>query len=117
MPLGAMLNSTLLIGVKTSTQEPTGEWTPSYSYTNALPISCRIYDSAVDVRRNPFGITLKVDCIALVAGSTAIQPMLIGSNTGEDQQCKVDGVLYTIKQVKDVGHMGRLKAVGLVRWK
>ena len=116
MPLGAMLTSTLLIGQKTMTQQPTGEWSPSFNYTNATPIACRLYDRAARSNVNVFGQTLEVDAIALVPGTVSLDPLVLGTSDGERQQVAIDGVLYEVLAVHDLGHVGRVKEIELKRW-
>lgn len=117
MPLGAMLKSTMLIGVKTSTQEPTGEWTPSYSYATALPISCRIYDRSSDSRQGRFGDTLEVEAIILVPASVNVTPLLFSSGSGERKQVKVDGVVYEVLKGRNQGNVPRIREIWVKRWK
>jgi hypothetical protein len=116
MPLGAMLNSTLLIGIKSVTQQPTGEWSPSFSYTGATPITCRLYDRAARSNINAFGQTLEVDAVALVPASVSLEPLVLGTADGERQQVQIDGVLYEVLAVRDLGHVGRVKEIELKRW-
>lgn len=116
MPLGAMLTSTLLIGQKTMTQQPTGEWSPSFSYTSATPIACRLYDRAARSNTNAFGQTLEVDAVALVPASASLDPLVLGTSDGERQQVQIDGVLYEVLAVRDLGHVGRVKEIELKRW-
>jgi hypothetical protein len=116
MPLGAMLNSTLLIGTKSMTQQPTGEWSPSYDYSNATPIACRLYDRAARSNANAFGQTLEVDAVALVPASVSLNPLVLGASDGERQQVQVDGLLYEVLAVRDLGHVGRVKEIELKRW-
>ena len=116
MPLGAMLNSTMLIGTKLMTQQATGEWTPSFDYSAATPIACRLYDRAARSNTNPFGQTLEVDAVALVPASVSLQPLVLGATDGERQQVQIDGVLYEVLVVRDLGHVGRVKEIELKRW-
>lgn len=117
MPLGAMLKSTLLIGVKTMTQAETGEWKPSISYTGATPIPCRIYDRSSDSRQARFGDTLEVEAVVLVPASVDIAPLVLSADSSERQQVKVDGVLYEALKVRDQGHVDRIKEIWVKRWK
>jgi hypothetical protein len=116
MPLGAMLNSTLLIGRKSMTQQPTGEWSPTFDYSDATPIACRLYDHAARSNTNPFGQTLEVDAVALVPATVSLDPLVLGTSDGERRQVQIDGVLYEVLAVRDLGHVGRVKEVELKRW-
>src|SRR5690348_1170521 len=100
MPLGAMMTSTLLIGVKSVTQQPTGEWTPSFNYSSATPIACRLYDRAARSNVNRYGQTLEIDAVALVAASISLDPLVLGTGDGERQQVQVDGVAYEVLCVR-----------------
>jgi hypothetical protein len=116
MPLGAMLTSTLLIGQKSMTQQPTGEWSPSFDYSSATPIACRLYDRAARSNTNAFGQTLEIDAVALVPGSVSLAPLVLGASDGERQQVQIDGVLYEVLAVRDLGHVGRVKEIELKKW-
>ena len=116
MPLGAMLNSTLLIGQKSVAQQPTGEWSPSFDYSHATPIACRLYDRAARSNVNSFGQTLEVDAVALVPASVSLDPLVLGAADGERQQVQIDGLLYEVLAVRDLGHVGRVKEIELKRW-
>ncbi|MGH7193627.1 MAG: hypothetical protein ACREJM_08860 [Candidatus Saccharimonadales bacterium] len=116
MPLGAMMTSTLLIGIKSVTQQPTGEWTPSFDYSGATPIACRLYDRAARSNVNRYGQTLEIDAVALVSASVALDPLVLGTADGERQQVQVDGVAYEVLCVRDLGHLGRVKEIELKRW-
>lgn len=116
MPLGAMLTSTLLIGTKSMTQLPTGEWSPAFDYSAAAPIACRLYDRAARSNINDFGQTLDIDAVALVPGSVLLDPLVLGASDGERQQVQIDGVLYEVLAVRDLGHVGRVKEIELKRW-
>jgi hypothetical protein len=116
MPLGAMMTSTLLIGVKSMTRQPTGEWTPVFDYSAALPIACRLYDRAARANTNAFGQTLAIDAVALVSGSVSLEPLVLGTADGERRQVQIDGVLYEVLAVRDLGHVGRVKEIALKRW-
>ena len=98
MPLGAMLNSTMLIGQKSVAQQPTGEWSPSFDYSSATPIACRLYDRAARSNTNPFGQTLEIDAVALVSAAVALDPLVLGASDGERR------------------HIGRVKEIELKRW-
>lgn len=117
MPLGAMLKSTLLVGVKTETQVASGEYKVSVSYDASVPIPCRIYDRSSDARQSRFGDTLQVEAIVLVPASVTVTPVVLSTDTGERQQVKVDGVLYEVLKVRDQGHVGRIKELWVKRWK
>ncbi len=117
MPLGAMLKSTLLVPAKTLAQQPTGEWKPSYDYSSADPIACRIYDRSADARQARFGDTLEVEAVVLVPASVGVEPLLLAAGTGERQQVKVDGVAYEALEVRDQGRVGRIKEIWVKRWK
>lgn len=118
MPLGAMLKSTMYVGVKDMTQVPSGEYKPSYSYTNAVPVSCRIYDRSADARQARFGDTLGVEAVVLIPYAAAtVTPLLFSTGDGERQQIKVDGVIYEVLKVRDQGHVGRIKEIWVKRWK
>lgn len=116
MPLGAMLTSTLLIGAKSMSQQPTGEWSPAFDYSAATPIACRLYDRAARFNSNPYGQTLDIDAVALVPGSVSLNPLVLGAPDGERQQVRIDGVLYEVLAVRDLGHVGRVKELELKRW-
>jgi hypothetical protein len=116
MPLGAMLTSTLLIGQKTMTQQPTGEWSPTFNYTSATPIACRLCDRAARPNTNAFGQTLEVDAVALVPAYVSLDPLVLGGSDGERQQVQIDGLLYEVLAVRDLGHVGRVKEIELERW-
>jgi hypothetical protein len=116
MPLGAMLNSTLLIGQKSMTQQPTGEWSPSFDYSSATPIACRLYDRAARSNTNAFGQTLEIDAVALVSAGVVLDPLVLGASDGERQQVQIDGVFYEVLAVRDLGHIGRVKEIELKRW-
>lgn len=117
MPLGAMLKSTLLVPARSMAQQPTGEWKPSYDYSAAAPIACRIYDRSADARQARFGDTLDVEAVVLVPASVNVEPLVFASSTGERQQIKVDGVAYEALKVRDQGHVGRIKEIWVKRWK
>jgi len=116
MPLGAMLTSTLLIGQKSVAQQPTGEWSPSFDYSSATPIACRLYDRAARSNINAFGQTLEIDAVALVPASVSLNPLVLGATDGERQQVQIDGLLYEVLAVRDLGHIGRVKEIELKRW-
>ncbi|HEX7379651.1 MAG TPA: hypothetical protein VF278_21185 [Pirellulales bacterium] len=116
MPLGAMLTSTLLIGVKSLAQQPTGEWSPAFDYSSATPIACRLYDRAARSNTTTYGQTLEIDAIALVPGGVSLNPLVLGTADGERQQVQIDGVLYEVLAVHDLGHVGRVKEMELKRW-
>ena len=116
MPLGAMLTSTLLIGTKSMTQQPTSEWSPSFDYSSATPIACRLYDRAARSNVNDYGQTLEVDAVALVSANVALNPLALGTTDGERQQVQIDGVPYEVLAVRDLGHVGRVKEIELKRW-
>lgn len=116
MPLGAMMTSTLLIGVKSVTQQPAGEWTPSFDYSSATPIACRLYDRAARSNVNRYGQTLEIDAVALVSAMVSLDPLVLGTADGERQQVQVDGVAYEVLSVRDLGHLGRVKEIELKRW-
>lgn len=116
MPLGAMFTSTLLIGTKSMTQQPTLEWSPTFDYSSAAPIACRIYDRAARSNINDFGQTVEIDAIALVPASVSLGPLVLGASDGERQQIQIDGVLYEVLAVRDLGHVGRVKEIELKRW-
>ena len=116
MPLGAMLSSTLLIGQKSVAQQPTGEWSPSFDYSTATPVACRLYDRAARSNTNAFGQTLEVDAVALVPATVSLNPIVLGAPDGERQQVQIDGVLYEVLAVRELGHVGRVKEIELKRW-
>jgi hypothetical protein len=116
MPLGAMLTSTLLIGQKSMTQQPTSEWSPAFDYSSATPIACRLYDQAARPNTNAFGQTLDIDAVALVSAGVSLNPLALGATDGERQQVQIDGVLYEVLAVRDLGHVGRVKEIELKRW-
>ena len=113
MPWAAAMTSTLLVGVKSTTQQPTGEWVAAWSYTGAASVPCRIYDGDAKSLAAQWGQELKVDLVALVPPSTPLSPARIGGGVGERQQVQVDGVAYLVLDVRDLAHMGKLKAVAL----
>jgi hypothetical protein len=111
-----MLSSTLLIGQKSVTQQPTGEWSPSFDYSSATPIACRLYDRAARSNTNAFGQTLEIDAVALVSAGVVLDPLVLGASDGERQQVQIDGVFYEVLAVRDLGHIGRVKEIELKRW-
>ena len=111
-----MLTSTLLIGQKSVAQQPTGEWSPSFDYSSATPIACRLYDRAARSNINAFGQTLEIDAVALVPASVSLNPLVLGATDGERQQVQIDGLLYEVLAVRDLGHIGRVKEIELKRW-
>lgn len=116
MPLGAMLTSTLLIGAKSMSQQPTGEWSPAFDYSAASPIACRVYDRGARSNINAFGQTLEIDAVALVPANVSLNPLVLGAVDGERQQVRIDGVLYEVLAVRELGHVGRVKELELKRW-
>lgn len=118
MPLGAMLKSTLLVGTKTMTQQPTGEWKPSISYTGATSIPCRIYDRAADSRQARFGDTLDVQAVILVPSSVTVNaPAVLGADGNERQEVKVDGIKYEVLKNRTQGNVGRIRELWVRHWK
>ena len=113
MPWAAAMTNTLLVGVKSTTQQPTGEWVAAWSYVGAASVPCRIYDGDAKSLAAEWGQELKVDLVALVPATTPISPSRIGVDSGERQQVQVDGIAYLVLDVRDLGHMEKLKAVAL----
>jgi hypothetical protein len=107
------MTSSMLIGVKSTTQQPTGEWVAAWSYAGAASVPCRIYDSDAKSLAAQWGQELQVDLVALVPAGTALSPARIGGDAGERQQVRIDGMAYQVLDVRDLAHMGKLKAVAL----
>jgi hypothetical protein len=113
MPWAAAMTSSMLIGVKSATQQPTGEWVAAWSYSGAIGVPCRIYDGDARSVAAQWGQELQVDLVALVSAGTAPSPARIGGDAGERQQVQIDGIAYQVLDVRDLAHMGKLKAVAL----
>jgi hypothetical protein len=113
MPWAAAMTSTMLVGVKTTTQQPTGEWVAAWSYAGAASVPCRIYDGDAKSLAAQWGQELKVDLVALVPPDAPLSPERIGAGSGERRQVRVDGVAYLVLDVRDLAHMNKLKAVAL----
>lgn len=113
MPWAATMTSSMLIGAKSTTQQPTGEWVAAWSYAGAASVPCRIYDGDAKSLAAQWGQELQIDLVALVPAGTALSPARIGGDSGERQQVQIDGMAYQVLDVRDLAHMGKLKAVAL----
>lgn len=115
------MNSTLLIGVKTTTQTATLEVKDSFSYANATSIPCRFFERAARSRTGKFGQTLEVDAVAVIDARTNIDPLGLTTADGERQQVQITnsaGVTTTFEvvSVHDLANEGRVKEIELKRW-
>jgi hypothetical protein len=121
MPLGAMLQSTLLIPTLAESIDPAGDKYQGWSYTKATQIPCRFYELNASNVQQPFGQELQVDAEAIVAGSQNLAPLTTGNDAGHRRQVQVinrQGVTSTweVLRVTDLGGMGRQQKIQLKKF-
>lgn len=121
MPIGAMLQSQMFIGVLTETINSESDKYQSWSYTGVVPIPCRFYELAARNVQQGFGQELQVDAEAIIAGYQSLGPLTTGADTGKRWQVKIinrQGVtsFWEVIKVSDLGGMGRLKKVQLKKF-
>ena len=117
MPLGQAMTAEMKVGTPTTAQGTTGEITTSYSYTNVDGIPCRFHSSGSVVRQANYGQTLQADAVAIFDANETLNPLILGTSTGDRRQVQIDGVAWEVMDVNDLGNIGRLKLVRLRKWR
>lgn len=116
MPWQAAFTSTLLIPVKSITDQPTGEIEPDWDYSASEPIPCRIFDNSAVASQRFWGQDLRVDATAWVDISVDLPPLVLAGEPSDAQQVKVDGVKFMALRSRDLAHRGKIKAIALRRY-
>ena len=126
MPTAAMLTDKMQIPTVSITTFATGEEEATFSYTDAPKVPCKLFDKKAAALLQPWGQDLQVDAVALVAGRSAITPLLGSDDARNRHQVKITpatrigdtapaAVIYEVMAVADAGRLGRMKRVILKR--
>ncbi len=119
MPAGAAMTVEMQIPVRTSALSDSRKLTNTFSYDGAAKLYVRFTERGSAPVHQPQGQYLNVDAVALIeATAEGLEPLeLSNDGSGRREQVKINGAVWEVVRVRDLGGVDRMKEIQLRRWK